>query len=314
VEEYNSVNLFNPAQGSVVTIGTFDGVHIGHKAILEQVVSAAKANGLSSVLLTFFPHPRMVLQNDSSIKMINTLDEKKDLLDQIGVDHMVVHPFTREFSRMTAMEYVRDILVEKLQAKKVIIGYDHRFGRNRVADINDLREFGSLYNFEVIEIGAQQLDEVSVSSTKIRNALNSGDITTANRYLGYKFSLSGQVVQGHGRGREMDFPTANLQLDQPYKIVPAHGVYLTQSRIDGTLRYGLTSIGTNPTFDGDQQSIETYFLDFKQDLYQQNIDLQFVAFLRDEQRFESAQELITAIKGDEAKARKIIEQNDPMAL
>ena len=314
MEEYNSAQLFNPTNGCVITIGTFDGVHIGHRAILEQVVAVAKAEGLTSVLLTFFPHPRMVLQNDSSIKMINTLEEKKHLLNAIGVDHMVVHPFTREFSRMTAMEYVRDILVEQLHAKKVIIGYDHRFGRNRDANIDDLREFGEVYGFDVIEIGAQQLDEVSVSSTKIRKALKSGDIDTANRYLGYCFSLSGTVVPGHGRGRKMDYPTANLKVDKPYKLVPAHGVYLTRSSIEGKSIYGLTSIGTNPTFEGEQQTIETYFLDLDQDLYEQQLTLEFMAFLRGEQRFESAQELIKAIEGDEAMARKIIQQYDSMAL
>lgn len=314
MEEYTSVDGFNPTNGSVVTIGTFDGVHIGHKTILEQVVAVARAEGLTSVLLTFFPHPRMVLQNDSSIKMINTLEEKKSLLSAIGMDHMVVHPFTRAFSRMTAMEYVRDILVEKLQAKKVIIGYDHRFGRNRDANIEDLREFGQLYGFEVVEIDAQQLDQVSVSSTKIRKALNNGDIHTANRYLGYGFTLSGTVVPGHGRGRKMDYPTANLQIDQTYKLVPAHGVYLTKTSIDGRNIYGLTSIGTNPTFEGQEQTIETYFLDLDQDLYKEKLSLEFIAFLRGEQRFESAQELIKAIEGDEAMARKIIQQNDPMAL
>lgn len=314
MEEYPSAALFKPSKGTVVTIGTFDGVHIGHRAILQQLVETAQEEDLESVLLTFFPHPRMVLQNDSSIKMINTLAEKKALLDQVGVDHMVVHPFTREFSRMTATEYVRDIVVEQLHAKKVIIGYDHRFGRNRDADINDLREFGKLFDFEVVEIGAQQLDAVAVSSTKIRKALNAGDIQTANRYLGYRFSMTGIVIGGKGIGRELKFPTANLQLNESYKIVPAKGVYLTQCSIGGVQRFGLTSIGTNPTFGGDQLSIETFFMDLDQNLYEETLTLEFLTHLRDEQKFESTEALVKAIKADERAARQFLSTYDPMAI
>ncbi|NND88793.1 MAG: riboflavin biosynthesis protein RibF, partial [Flavobacteriaceae bacterium] len=191
MKEHNGAAYFNSEQPSVVTIGTFDGVHIGHRAILKRVVDTANSNGLESVLLTFHPHPRRVLQKDSDIKLLTTLAEKKKRLADIGLNHLVIHPFTREFSRITAVEYVRDILVGQLNAKKVIIGYDHRFGRNRTADINDLREYGNVYNFEIEEISAQELDEIAVSSTKIRKALASGDITTANMYLGYPYSITG---------------------------------------------------------------------------------------------------------------------------
>ncbi|MCH9659587.1 MAG: riboflavin biosynthesis protein RibF, partial [Bacteroidetes bacterium] len=216
MKEHASVSGYKNNNGAVVTIGTFDGVHIGHKAIVKRLVDTAQKEALDSVLLTFFPHPRMVLQKDSDLKMLNTLSEKKDLLAEIGLDHLVIEPFTKAFSRLTALEYVRDILVNQLNAKKIIIGYDHRFGRNRTANIENLKEFGETYNFTVEEISAQELDDVAVSSTKIRTALLEGDITTANNYLGYLYSIEGTVIKGKKIGRTLNFPTANLQLNEPY--------------------------------------------------------------------------------------------------
>ena len=214
-----------------MTIGTFDGVHIGHKEIINQLVKTAQEENLDSVVLTFFPHPRMVLQKESNIKLINTIGERKDLLAKTELDHLIIHSFTKEFSRITALEFVRDILVNKLKAKKVIIGYDHRFGRNRAATIDDLKEFGETFDFEVIEIGARQLDEVSVSSTKVRRAIEEGDCKTAHLYLGYPFMLTGTVVKGKSIGKTLNFPTANLHVQEAYKIVPKIGVYVVQSII-----------------------------------------------------------------------------------
>lgn len=306
MKEYKSSSAYKNTRGSVVTIGTFDGVHLGHKALLNRLISTAQKEDLDAVLLTFFPHPRMVLQKDSDLKLINTLDEKKQLLKNIGLHHLIVQPFTKEFSRLTALEYVRDILVNQLNAKKIIIGYDHRFGRNRTADIENLREYGLTYDFEVEEISAQELNEVAVSSTKIRKALAVGDITTANNYLGYPFMLNGTVVEGKGIGRTLNFPTANIKVDTPHKLIPKKGVYLVQSTINGKSVYGLTSIGTNPTVGGTKTTIETFFMDVDTNLYQQHLQLEFITHIRDEETFQSMEELTNAIKKDEVFAREFL--------
>ena len=306
MKEHNPASEYKNTRGSVVTIGTFDGVHLGHRSILTRLVETAKNDDLDSVLLTFFPHPRMVLQKDSGLKLINSISEKKKLLETIGIDHFVVQPFTKEFSRLTALEYVRDLLVNQLNAKKIIIGYDHRFGRNRTANIENLREYGITYSFEVEEIDARELDEVAISSTKIRKSLEAGDITTANEYLGYSFMLNGTVERGKGIGKTLEYPTANLKIDEPYKLIPKKGVYLVKALINGNVIYGLTSIGTNPTVGGTEKTIETYFLDFSEDLYNQQLCLKFITRIRDEESFESVAELKEAIRGDEAFARDFL--------
>ncbi len=308
--EHYAITSFNSDKPSVITIGTFDGVHIGHKAILKQLITTAKKDGLQSIVLTFFPHPRMVLQKNADIKLINTISERKFLLEKTGLEHLIIQPFTKEFSRLTAIEFVRDILVNQLHLKKIIIGYDHRFGRNRNANIDDLIEFGKLYDFEVVEISAQQLEEVSVSSTKIRSALANGNIEIATSYLGQAFSLSGTVVSGRGIGKSLNFPTANLQVAETYKIIPKEGVYLVSANLFGEKVYGLTNIGTNPTVNGTHQTIETYFLDLTQDLYQQNIQIDFISRIRDEQKFNSVEELVKAIQKDEIYARKLIASHE----
>lgn len=307
MKEYTAAAAYKNDRSSVVTIGTFDGVHIGHKAILQRLTTTAQKERLDSIVLTFFPHPRMVLQQDAGIQLINTISEKKELLQQTGLNHLIVHPFTKAFSRLTALEFVRDILVNTLKAKKIIIGYDHRFGRNRTATIEDLREFGRTYDFTVDEIGAQELNEVTVSSTKIRHALKAGDITTANNYLGYPFMLSGIVVQGKGIGRTLGFPTANLHIHETYKLIPGHGVYLVFSEINGKVVYGITSIGTNPTVKGTQKTIETYFLDYNGDLYEKALRIEFITYIREEITFEGIELLREAIKKDENFARNYIE-------
>ncbi|NND63322.1 MAG: bifunctional riboflavin kinase/FAD synthetase [Flavobacteriaceae bacterium] len=314
MKEYTSASKYSNSKGCVVTIGTFDGVHIGHKAILRRLVESARVQYLDSVLLTFFPHPRMVLQGDKNLRLLNTISEKKELIEATGVDHFVVHPFTKEFSRLTAVEYVRDILVNQLNAKKIIIGYDHRFGRNRTADISDLREFGETYAFEVEEISAQELDEVAVSSTKIRNALHIGDIATANKYLGYHFMLNGSIVSGKGIGKTLNYPTANLQIGAHYKLIPPKGVYLVRAKISHRWVYGLTSIGTNPTVGGTEQTIETFLMDFDDDLYHQNLCIEFITHIRDEETFNSTEELIQAIERDEKFARNFLASYDPTLI
>ena len=293
-----------------MTIGTFDGVHVGHKEIINQLVKTANEDGLESVILTFFPHPRMVLQKESDIKLINTIDERKNLIAKTELDHLIIHSFTKEFSRLTALEFVRDILVQRLNAKKIIIGYDHRFGRNRSATIDDLKEFGEIFDFEVIEIGAQQLNEVSVSSTKIRRALEQGDCKTAHLYLGYPFMLTGNVVKGKSIGKTLNFPTANLSIKEKYKILPKIGVYVVQATISNKKVYGITNIGTNPTLGGIEKTIETFFLDFNEDLYDQELQIEFLTRIRDEINFDSVEELKKAIQGDEKFAREYLKSNE----
>lgn len=310
MEEHNSSSEYINTRGCVVTIGTFDGVHLGHKALLERLVETAKRENLDSVLFTFHPHPRMVVQKDCDLKLLSTLSQKKELLEAMGVDHMVVQPFTREFSRLPASEFVQEILVDKLNAKKIIIGYDHRFGRNRTANIDDLRDFGDNHGFTVEEISAQELDEVAVSSTKIRKALEAGDITTANRYLGYAYQLCGTIVKGKGIGKTLGFPTANLQVGAPDKLIPGKGVYLVKATINAQPTYGLTSIGTNPTVGGTTTTIETYFLDRNIDLYDQNLCIQFITHIRDEESFSSTEELQEAIRNDEKFARTFLEEHE----
>jgi len=307
MEQLTTTADFTSNTQSVITIGTFDGVHVGHRAIVHRLVTAAKQQGLVSVVLTFFPHPRMVLQKNSDIKLINTLSEKKQLLEDIGLDYFVVEPFTYEFSRLSALEYVRDILVTQLRAKKIIIGYDHRFGRNRNADIQDLKKYGEQFGFEVEEISAQQLDEVSVSSTKIRKALSKGDIQTANTYLGYAFTIEGVVTKGKALGRTIGYPTANLHVPQTYKLIPKNGVYVVKALVNNTLTYGITSIGTNPTVGGTAKSIETFFLDTNTDLYGKELQLHFLQHIREEATFKDLESLKQAIQKDEIFARDYIQ-------
>ena len=262
---------------------------------------------LKSTVLTFFPHPRMVLQKDSDIKLLNTLEEKKQIMEEMGLDNLIIHPFTKEFSRLTATEFVRDILVNELKAKKIVIGYDHRFGRNRNANINDLMAFGNTLDFEVEEIPAQIIDDVSVSSTKIRKALEDGDIKTANEYLGYPYMLSGSIKKGKGLGKQIDFPTANLHIEEPYKLVPKNGVYVVRAKWNGKVVYGMMNIGFNPTVDGKKRSKEIHFFDFNQNLYDQKIQVELLDRIRDEVKFDSVNALKEQLIKDKATSLLLID-------
>ena len=301
-----SISNYDKAHPTAITIGTFDGVHIGHRKILERLINNAKVLELKSTVLTFFPHPRMVLQKDVSIKLLNTIDEKIKILEQIGIDYLIVHPFTKEFSRLSATQFVRDILVNDLKTKKIIIGYDHRFGRNRNANINDLMAFGNALDFEVEEISAQEVDDVSVSSTKIRKALDEGDMKTANLYLGYKYMLTGEVVKGKGLGRTLNFPTANISIPEEYKLIPKNGVYVVSSVLDGNTVFGMMNIGFNPTVEGKTKSIEINFFDFDQDLYGKKIQIDIIDRLRDEKKFNSLEGLQAQLKKDRETSLSVI--------
>ena len=300
------ISKFKNTLPTAITIGTFDGVHIGHRQILERLINNAKHANLNSVLVTFFPHPRMILQKESNLKLLNTLDEKIEILEGLGLDYVIVHPFTKEFSRLSAIEFVRDILVNQLKAKKIIIGYDHRFGRNRNANINDLITFGNTLDFEVEEISAQEVDEVSVSSTKIRTALEEADIATANSYLGYAFMLTGTVKKGKGLGRQLDFPTANIKIAEAYKLIPKNGVYVVQSFIDGKTYHGMMNIGFNPTVKGKEKSIEVHFFDLNQDLYDKKIKVELLHHLRDEHKFDSVEDLKQQLVKDKQASLALI--------
>lgn len=303
-------NLFDKKDNhhTVVTIGTFDGVHIGHKKIIQKLVANAKANHLRSTILTFFPHPRMVLQQDSDLKLLNTLDEKMEILAGTGLDQLVIHPFTKEFSRLTAGAYVSEVLVDALKAKKVIIGYDHRFGRNRTATFDDLKAFGERHGFEVEQITVEEVDEVSVSSTKIRKALKAGDVATANRYLGYDYMLSGTITRGRALGRQMEFPTANVSIEESYKLIPKNGVYVVKSTLEGREVFGMMNIGYNPTVNGEKQSIEVHFFDFNEDLYDKEVRVSLLHRLRDEKRFDSIEELKAQLHRDKESSLAFISE------
>ena len=286
-----SINAFSPSKKTIVTLGTFDGVHLGHKSILNKLIEATENGLYESVVLTFYPHPRLILQQEHSLQLLNSMDEKIMLLEKSGIDHLIIHPFDMKFSKLTAEDFVTKILVKKLNIYKIIIGYDHRFGSNRSANIDDLLKFGILYNFEVAQISAREIDDISVSSTKIRKALLDGDIKTANNYLGYKYSFNGKVIAGKKNGRVIGYPTANIQIEENYKLIPKNGVYIVSSEINETLFYGMMNIGTNPTLGENEQTIEIHFFKFNSDIYAQKIKISVVDYIREEQKFESLEAL-----------------------
>lgn len=303
------ISNFTPEEKTFVTIGTFDGVHFGHQKILEKLITETKKAGKKSVLLTFFPHPRMVLQKDASIELINTISEREKLLQKTGLDYLIIHPFSREFSRTTALEFVRDILVNKFNISKLIIGYDHHFGKNREGNIQQLTEYSHLYDFTVEEIPAQDIDDVSVSSTKIRRALHDGNLKTANNYLGYHFMLNGIVVNGKKLGGKIGYPTANINIEEDYKLIPKTGVYVVKSTIEKNTVFGMMNIGNRPTVDGNYQTIEVHFFDFNQDLYGKKLTIELLYFLRNEEKFASIDALIHQLKEDEKTAKNYILNN-----
>ena len=296
---FHSLSEYKAAKKSIVTIGTFDGVHIGHKLILEKLIQNAKERDCESVVLTFFPHPRMVLQESSDVKLINTIEEKSELIGKIGIENLIIHPFDQKFSRLTAEEFVKTILVDLLNIKKIIIGYDHRFGRNRTANIDDLIVYGKQYDFEVEQISAQEINDNAVSSTKIRNAILEGNISLANKYLGYNYTFLGEVVKGKQLGRTIGFPTANIQIKESYKLIPKNGVYIVKSNYDGNTIFGMMNIGNRPTVNGEHQTIEVNFFDFDEDIYNKIISIEILDFIREEQKFDSLDSLKSQLNKDQ---------------
>jgi riboflavin kinase/FMN adenylyltransferase len=296
---FHSINQFKSKSKTVVTLGTFDGVHVGHKKIIERLLFNAKELNCESLVLTFFPHPRMVLQKDADVKLLNTIEEKANLLSKTGLDNLVIHPFDQAFSRLTAEEFVKNILVDCFNVEKIIIGYDHRFGRNRTANIDDLIAFSKIYGFEVEQISAQEINDVAVSSTKIRNAILDGNIDLANNYLNYNYSFKGKIVKGKQIGRTIGFPTANFEIDDSYKLIPKNGVYVVESVINQNRIFGMMNIGFNPTVGENAQTIEVYYFDFNGDLYGQQITVSILHRLRSEQKFDSLEALKIQLKSDQ---------------
>ncbi|MFN5829454.1 MAG: bifunctional riboflavin kinase/FAD synthetase [Bacteroidota bacterium] len=293
---------------TAVTTGTFDGVHLGHKTIIDKLISVAKQIDGESVLLTFYPHPRMVLfPDDHQIRLLNTQSEKEQLLESCGIDHLVVINFTKEFSRLSSLEFVRNILANKLKAKKLVIGSDHHFGRNREGSFAHLLEFGSLYGFEVEEIPAKDIDEVAVSSSKIRKAIEAGDIDTANKYLGYAYSFTGKVIKGKQLGRTIGYPTANIAITDPYKLIPAIGVYAVKVMFAKQTYEGMLSIGKNPTVSNQNiLSIEVNIFEFNADIYNKEITVFIYKKLRDEEKYSSLDELKAQLAVDKQNALKFL--------
>ena len=310
MKTFHSIESFTSKTPTVLTIGTFDGIHIGHKKILERVINTAKIQNSESLVLTFFPHPRMVLQKDADIKLIHTIDERANILADLGLNNLIIQPFSKEFSRLSATEFVRDILVHKLNVKHIIVGYDHRFGRNRTANIDSLKEFGEIYDFTVEEISAQDIDAVAVSSTKIRKALVNGNLQTANSYLGAEFQLKGTVAKGKGIGKTINFPTANISIPEDYKMIPKNGVYIAKAEIENISYTGMMNIGNNPTVNGKTRSIEIHLFNFNKDIYHKEITVSIQKRIRDEQKFESIEALQSQLKKDKEEALTYFETNE----
>jgi len=305
---FHSINDFRSTKKTILTLGTFDGVHIGHKKILERITQNTENGKYESLVLTFFPHPRMVLQEKSEIKLLNTISEKIKLLEQTGIENLIIHPFDETFSRLTAEEFVHSILVDQFHIQKIIIGHDHRFGRNRTANIDDLIAFGKEYGFEVEQISAQEIQDVSVSSTKIRKALNEGNMNLANDYLGYNFFLTGEVVKGKQLGRTIGFPTANIQIKEDYKLIPKNGVYVVKAIINQKEVFGMMNIGFNPTVNGQKQTIEVHLFDFDADIYGEKIEVYLLHYLREEQKFGSVDLLKEQLNLDKQTALNFASQ------
>ena len=306
MKRFNNINEFNCKKSTIITIGTFDGVHLGHQKILKKLNIEAENNGLESSVLTFFPHPRTVLNPGSSLKLINTIEERISLFKKSKIDNLIIHPFTKEFSELDSEDYVKNILVDQLKAKIVLIGYDHKFGKNRTADINNLKEYGIKYNFEVIEIKAEEINDIAISSTKIRNSIEEGDIQLTNSYLGYEFSFFGKVVKGNSIGKTLGFPTANIKIGTDLKLIPKNGVYLISTIMNQKIIFGMMNIGIKPTTNENTKSIEVNLFDFNQDLYDTNITIYIKQFLREEIKFDSLNELKLQIEKDKITCNSII--------
>ncbi len=293
---------------SIVTIGTFDGVHRGHKKLLEKLSQFKSQKGGKNVVFTFEPHPRKVLFPDQTdLQLLSNLDEKIELIKKEGIDITIVYPFTTAFSQIEPEKFIKEILVEKLKVKTLVIGYDHKFGKDRKGDINTFKANAGKYGYEVFEIPAEEINDINISSTKIRKALFDGDVQSAAEFLGYTYFINGYIVHGKKLGKKISFPTANIVLPDKDKLVPKNGVYLVGVEVEGFKGYGMMNVGTNPTTDTDEKTkLEVNIFNFDKDIYGELIKVEFIQRLRDEMKFNSIEELITAIKNDEINCKRIL--------
>lgn len=306
MQVYNDKSNIKIAE-SVVTIGTFDGLHLGHQQIISKVIKVAEEKKLTSVVVTFDPHPRAVVSKDYNMQLLATLDEKKILFEELKIDNLFVINFTMEFAKISSDEFVKNYLIDKLNAKHVVIGYDHKFGKNRNGDKSTLKEFGIKYGFAVTCMDEFQSEGDTISSTVIRNLLQTGEVDTANTYLGRNYSFFGRVVEGAKRGREIGFPTANIEIDNPYKLVPANGVYIVKASLDNQSLYGIMNIGIRPTFENENNKvIEMHIFDFNKNIYGKEIKIEFIKRIRSEKKFNSKEELINQITKDKNFAEEFL--------
>ncbi len=297
---FYNISELSQVTNSIVTIGTFDGVHLGHQKIIKRLVELKQKQGGEIVLFTFDPHPRKILfPEQKDLKLITTTEEKCDILKQFGVDHVLVYPFTTEFSKMQAQDYISNIIVKGLKTKTLVIGYDHRFGSNREGSIDTLKQFAPIYHFDLEEIPAQEINQLNVSSTRIRKAIEDGDIQTANDFLGYTFFITGEVIKGKQLGRTIGYPTANIFIDNADKLIPKIGVYAVNVVLKGVTYKGMLNVGTNPTTDFDNKiKIEVNIFDFDADIYGDTLKVEFVKWIRNEEKFANLDELKQALAND----------------
>ncbi|HKG04929.1 MAG TPA: bifunctional riboflavin kinase/FAD synthetase [Pedobacter sp.] len=289
---YNHFSEFTKLKNAAVTIGTFDGVHYGHQKIIKRLCELARIMGGESVILTFFPHPRLIIDPENQdLKMINTITEKAKILADLGVDHLIITPFTRDFSNLSPDEYIKDILVDTIGVKQLIVGYDHRFGKDRKGGMKDLEAFSKHFDFKIEEIPEQDINDVAVSSTKIRNALLNGEVALAASFLGYDFSLHGQVVKGDKIGRTIGYPTANIFVEETYKLIPSDGIYAVTVEMNAEVYKGMAYIGQRPTINGMTRNIEVNIFDFNKEIYGQDITMNFLEFLRHDVKFTGLEAL-----------------------
>lgn len=304
---YHSLDDFSPVRNAVVTSGTFDGVHVGHQKILSRLTEVAKKNSGETVVITFWPHPRLVLYpNDTDLKLLNTFEEKAELIKAQGIQHLLRIPFTKEFSQQSSEEFITNILVDKIGTKKLVIGYDHHYGKNREGSFEQLKINGPKYGFDVEEISRQDVDHIVVSSTKIRRALETADLETATHLLGRPYGITGRVVKGDKIGRLMGFPTANIEIDSQHKLVPADGIYAVTVQHEHTVYGGMLYIGYRPTIDGGKKSIEVNIFNFDRDIYGESLSIKFHQLIRGDSKFNDLEELKEQLKKDKDQALSIL--------